>query len=154
MYKRQKQSPVDWVLGLGLGGHWLMVQPYLDKYRPVREGTLNPHNDYLGLLYQLGPFSVASYMWMQGLTIVYAWKLHIQSRDPFIQTYGRFMVGLMLISVVTNFMSNSFVERVTPAMILWVCAGLVFSMHRYVMEQAAAARVAARAPQAALIEEG
>lgn len=136
-----RQSPIDWMLGLGLGGHWLMVQPYLDKYRPVREGTLNPHNDYLGLLYQLGPFAVGSYLWMQALTIYYAWKLHLYGRDPFIQTYGRFMVGLMFISVVTNFMSNSFVERVTPAMILWVCAGLVFSMHRYVLEQAARERL-------------
>lgn len=137
---------LDLVLGVGLGGDLAMVQSYVDQYRSSRGGTLNPHNDYLTLLYQLGPVSVLCYVYMQGQIIVHALRNQRLTQDPFIRTFSSFAAALAALVFVTNTVSNSFVERVTPAMVLWTVAGLVFSQHRWLQHQAEAAPVAPEPP--------
>ncbi len=139
------QRPVmDLVLGAGLGGHWEMVQSYVDQFRSSRGGTLGPHNDYLSLLYQLGPLSVLGYLWMQGSVLVYAMRLRRLTTDPFIRTFSSMAAALSCLVFVTNFVSNSFVERVTPAMILWSIAGMVFAMVQWCEAERRRAREAAQ----------
>lgn len=126
-----KRPVMDLVLGAGLGGHWEMVQAYVDQYRPVRGGTLNPHNDYLTLLYQLGPVSVICYVTMQLLVVYHALKLKRRTKDRFKQVFASYAATLAVLVFPVNMASNSFVERVTPAMLLWTMAGLLYSMVRH-----------------------
>ncbi len=135
---------LDLVLGAGLGGHWEMVQSYVDQFRSSRGGTLGPHNDYLSLLYQLGPISVLCYLAMQASVLVHAWRLRRMTQDPFIRTFSSFAAALSCLVFVTNFVSNSFVERVTPAMVLWTVAGLVFAMYQWCQHEARRQRELAR----------
>lgn len=145
------QPVMDIVLGAGLGGHWEMVQKYVDQFRSVRGGTLKPHNDYLTLLYQLGPVAVVCYIVLQAKVIQYGLRVRRMTRDPFVRTFGSYAASLATLSFAVNFVSNSFVERVTPAMVLWTMAGLLYAQVHWVAAQqkAAAAKVVAEADQPA-----
>ena len=144
-----RQSPVDLLLGVGLDGHWKMVQPYVDQYRVNREGTLNPHNDYLTLLFQLGPLAVVSYIVIQLSVITHALRLVRTTKDRFVRIFACYAAGLASLVFMTNSVSNSFVERVSPAMFLWSMAGLLFAMYQYERREAeAATRTSAQSPLA------
>lgn len=140
-----KLPVLDIVLGAGLGGHWAMVQSYVDQYRSSRGGTLSPHNDYLSLLYQLGPVAVICYVTLQISMLYHAIRLRSLTEDRFVRTFASFATGLGTLVFVTNFVSASFLERVTPAMMLWTMAGLVYAMHAWALRERAARLAAQRA---------
>lgn len=141
-----KQPVMDLVLGAGLGGHWAMVQDYLDQFRSSRGGTLGPHNDYLALLYQLGPVSVFCYLMMQVEIVLYAVRLRAQTTDRFIRTFTAYATSMSCVVFVTNMISQSFLTHVTAAMVAWVSAGLLFAMVQHVRHQR---EPEAKAPSAA-----
>lgn len=144
-----RQPVWDLVLGAGLGGHWAMVQDYLDEFRSSRGGTLGPHNDYLALLYQLGPVSVVCYLTMQVEIVIHAVRLRAQTNDRFIRTFCAYAAGMSCVVFVTNMISQSFLSHVTSAMVAWVSAGLLFAMVHHVRhQQEAAAQPAPPPPRA------
>ena len=124
-----RQQPIDIVLGLGLGGHYEMTDMYADLYRSTEKSeNLDSHNDYLGLLYQLGPVAVVSYIVLQWQVLKQGVLVLREGASRAVRTYGAFMIALTAVTVVTNFLSNSFIQRVTVAWLFWGMVGLLFGM--------------------------
>ena len=123
-----RQSPMDILLGLGIGGHYEMTDMYADMYRSNEKSeNLDSHNDYLSLLYQLGPIAVLSYIVLQVEVVrqgLYVWK---NATDTWTARFGAYMVALTSVTVVTNFLSNSYIQRVTVAWLFWGMVGILFA---------------------------
>ena len=131
-----RQSPTDIVLGLGLGGHYEMTDMYADLYRSKEKSeNLDSHNDYLSLLYQLGPIALVCYLGLQATVIRVGWRLHKTATELWTRQWARYMVALTCVTFVTNFLSNSFIQRVTVAWLFWGGVGVLFACWR--QEQAA-----------------
>ncbi|MCB9730971.1 MAG: O-antigen ligase family protein [Deltaproteobacteria bacterium] len=125
------KSPLDILLGLGLGGHYEVTDAYADLYRSTKKSeNLDSHNDYLTLLFQLGPIAVACYVWLQVIVIQHGLELHRWAKDHWDASFGRYMVAMCVVVFVTNALSNSFVQRVTVAWLFWGMVGVLFALHR------------------------
>ncbi|MBN1337611.1 MAG: O-antigen ligase family protein [Deltaproteobacteria bacterium] len=114
------------VLGLGLGGHWTVVDRWV-KGHQMFVPTLDPHNDFLLLLYQVGPAGLIAY-------VVLLWRVMQESRavireadGPWARLLGAFVLAFAAVVLVTNGVSNSFVHRTSPAWYFWGFAGLIFA---------------------------
>lgn len=123
-----RQSPTDILLGLGLGGHYEMTDMYADMYRSNEKSeNLDSHNDYLSLLYQLGPIAVISYIALQIEVIRQGLFVFRNALDSWTRRFGAYMIALTSVTVVTNFLSNSFIQRVTVAWLFWGMVGILFA---------------------------
>jgi hypothetical protein len=117
----------DIFLGLGLGKHAMLTSPlYSAHYFDPAVGYIDPHNDYLSLLYQMGPTAAICYVVFQIQVMVAGVKLSRIGRSPWARELGMFAVGLTCTVFVTNFVSNAFVSRVTTGWYYWGLAGLMF----------------------------
>jgi O-antigen ligase len=134
-FQAYTDSPLgDMVLGLGLGKQWLMTQQYFDEYASARFGYVDPHNDYLTLLYQLGPIAVLCYLGQQLLVILYAIKIMARRFDRFSYYFAAFCAGLCVTATLTNFLSNAFVSRTTLGWYFWGFAGLLYAEWRSIRD--------------------
>ena len=125
------QPPADIVLGLGLGGHYEMTDMYADLYRSkAKSENLDSHNDYLSLLYQLGPIALVCYLSLQVTVLRIGMLLHRRAKDLWTRRWARFMVALTCVTFVTNSLSNSFIQRVTAAWLFWGGVGVLFACWR------------------------
>ncbi|MCB9766071.1 MAG: O-antigen ligase family protein [Alphaproteobacteria bacterium] len=131
-----KRPPMDILMGLGLGGHYEVTDAYADLYRSTKKReNLDSHNDYLTLLFQLGPIAVACYLYLQGIVIRRGLELHRWGKRTFDGFLGRYLVALCAAVFITNFLSNSFISRITVAWLFWGSVGILFSSHRELKEQ-------------------
>ena len=90
--------------------------------------TLDPHNDQLLLLYQIGPFGVLSYLAMQwGVIRVGREIVSMEHADRFARTFAIFTMAFTAMVFVTNSVSNSFVHRTSPGWYYWCFCGLLFA---------------------------
>jgi hypothetical protein len=123
-----EQPWTNLVLGLGLYGYADLTSDWLSKFSPGGIRTIDPHNDYLTLLYQLGPLAVAAYLWMQWNVARTAIAIARRTKDVWERSLCHFLVGMTATVVVTNAVSNAFVQRTTLAWYYWGVAGLVFAL--------------------------
>ncbi len=123
-----KQPWTNLILGLGLYGYADLTSDWLSKFSPGGIRTIDPHNDYLTLLYQLGPVAVAAYLWMQWDVVRNAIVVADRSDDAWDRSLCHFLVGMTATVVVTNSVSNAFVQRTTLGWYYWGVAGLVFAL--------------------------
>jgi hypothetical protein len=112
------QSPLDLVAGVGL-----------DRQRTLNHHALDAHNDYLSLLFQLGPAGLATFLVFHALVVHTAWSLR-RSPDPDTQAFAHFAIALTAMVVVDNFLSNSYINRVHIAWLYWALCGAVFALDR------------------------
>ncbi len=120
----------DIFLGLGLGRHRVLTEPlYSHHYYDPSVGYIDPHNDYLSLMYQMGPTALICYVVFQVQVMRAGWELRKVGRTPWAREFGVFMVALTLTVFLTNFLSNSFVSRITLGWYYWGMAGLLFGEH-------------------------
>jgi len=96
--------PHTWLLGRGLGGH---VGLHRD---------LDPHNEYLSLLFQLGPLGLLAWAWLA----LAALRLAVRTDTP----EGRLAAGLLVAVVATNAISNEWLTRATLQWVTWGAVGL------------------------------
>ncbi|MFT5585568.1 MAG: O-antigen ligase [Cognaticolwellia sp.] len=126
-----KQSPTDMLLGLGLGGHYQMTDGYADMYRSMEKSdNLDSHNDYLSLLFQLGPIALVSYVGLQVTVIRRGRFLAKVTLDPLQRSFCHYVMALTVATVVTDFLSNAFIQRVTIAWLFWGMVGVMYGMLR------------------------
>ncbi len=117
----------DIFLGLGLGKQTTLTEAmYSVRYYTPDVGYIDPHNDYLSLMYQMGPIAVLCYVAFQVQVMRTGMELARIGRSPWAREFGHFMVGLTLPVFVTNFVSNSFISRITVGWYYWGMAGLLF----------------------------
>jgi O-antigen ligase len=125
--KYMQQSPWDLILGLGLGGQRAMTIDWVRLFH-AKHTTLDPHNDMLLVLFQLGPLGVATYLGFQYQTVKYALKLR---NAPESTRFGKglavYVIALTATVFVTNSISNSFVHRTSPGWYYWCMCGLMFA---------------------------
>ncbi len=129
MAEFMKQSPADQIFGLGLGGHYEMTDAYANLFRSTEKSeNLDSHNDYLGLLYQLGPIATLSYIALQVQVFIQGLFVHRSAQSAWSRRFGAFMVALCSVTVITNFLSNSYIQRVTVAWLFWGLVGVLFAI--------------------------
>lgn len=116
----------DLVMGIGLGGHRLTTLDWSRAFHRVGL-TLDPHNDYLLLLYQMGPLGVLTYVGMCLVAFREAVFLARRGVDPWTRAFGGAVAGLTVGVLVTNGVSNSFIHRSAPGWYYWCFAGLVIA---------------------------
>ncbi len=120
----------DIFLGLGLGKQHLLTEPlYSVHYYTPSVGYIDPHNDYLSLMYQMGPTALICYIIFQVQVMRSGLELGRIGRSAWAREFGIFMVALSCTVFFTNFISNSFVSRVTLGWYYWGMAGLLFGEH-------------------------
>jgi hypothetical protein len=123
-----EQPWTNLILGLGLYGYTEVTSDWLSKFSPGGIRTIDPHNDYLTILYQLGPLAVAAYVFLQWEVARNALAIADRSENPWDRSLCHFLCGLTATVVVTNSVSNAFVQRTTLAWYYWGLAGLVFAL--------------------------
>jgi hypothetical protein len=117
----------DIFLGLGLGKHRVLTEPlYSAHYYDPAIGYIDPHNDYLSLMYQMGPTALICYVVFQIQVIRSGLYLGRRGRSAWAREFGLFMVAVSCTVFLTNFLSNAFVSRVTLGWYYWGMAGLLF----------------------------
>lgn len=122
----------DLMMGLGLGHHWALQRPFFNLM--VFEST-NPygydtHSDYLAILYQMGPLAIFAYLGLQIQVLRYSWKVRQLTRDDWTRSFTSYVIAVTMAPFLTNSISNSFNSRVSPAWYLWSLAGMIFVLHR------------------------
>ena len=130
MHEYLKYPIGDIFLGLGLGKNYILTEPlYSDRYFNPAVGYMDPHNDYLSLMYQMGPTALVCYVVFQLQVMRSGLELGRIGRSPWAREFGLFMVALSCTVFLTNFLSNSFVSRITLGWYYWGMAGLLFGEH-------------------------
>lgn len=125
------RGPIDILFGLGLGGQYELTDAYSDLYRSTKKSeNLDSHNDYLTLLYQLGPIAVVSYVMLQIQVIRRGLELSRWGGERFEGKLGRYGVAMCGVVFATNSLSNSFINRITIAWLFWAIVGALFAAHR------------------------
>jgi O-antigen ligase len=120
----------DMFLGLGLGKQYTLTEPlYSVHYYTPSVGYIDPHNDYLSLMFQMGPTAVICYVIFQIQVMRSGFELSRIGRSPWAREFGLFMAALSLTVFFTNFVSNSFISRITVGWYYWGMAGLLFGEH-------------------------
>lgn len=141
----------DFILGSGLGGHFLMTQDWVDAHNANKE-TLDPHNDMLLILFQWGPVGVWVYMAMMWKTVKISWALQLTTPDRFVRLFARFTIALTAAVFVANAVSNSFVHRTSPGWYFWGIVGLACAMWQHEQRRLAAEARRLRAVEAGVVE--
>jgi len=125
-------------------GRFAMWQETIDRYvenRPFQQMfgaglgrdrldsrfKVDAHNDYLSILYQLGPIGALLTLWFHALVARESWRLAKFSKDPWNIIYGHFMVSVSAMCFVANTLSNAYVSRAHSAWLYWALAGLTFA---------------------------
>jgi len=126
----------DFILGIGLGGQRLMTLDWVKRFGAMHI-TLDPHNDFLLLLFQIGPFGVLCYLAIQWKVYKAARAIHAMPHaDRFARNLGTFATALTAMVFVTNCISNSFVHRTSPGWFYWCVCGLMFAEYADLKKQA------------------
>lgn len=132
-----RQPLGDIALGLGLGGHWLLTRDFYNPYALAQQGFVDPHSDYLTLMYQLGPIALISYIFMQFQVVKYGIRLNAIGRDAWAREFGAFMVALTATAVCTTAISNAFIQRTTLGWYYWGLAGIMFAEYFWEVDRRA-----------------
>jgi len=130
------QAPLaDILMGLGIGKHWLLTRGAFNPYSMASDGYVDPHSDYLTMTFQVGPIATISYVIMQIQVVRIGLQVHRHSPDRRAAEFGAFTAALCVGATVANFVSNSFINRVTPAWVLWSFAGITFAEHQQLVRE-------------------
>jgi hypothetical protein len=129
----------DQILGPGLGQHLVLTLDFVRQFHTRKGFQLDPHNDMLLLLYQIGPFGVLIYLWMQWKVLKIAAEVRILAAGERFATHLAAYVSAMTVMVfVTNIVNNSFIHRTSPGWYYWCICGLLFAEYGQLKRIAAA----------------
>lgn len=146
MAEYTSRSWAEMLFGLGLGGHRLTTLDWSRAFH--RMGlTLDPHNDYLLFLYQMGPLGVVVYLGMVWGVVRAALLVLRNGEDRWSRGFAASMIGLSVGVFVTNGVSNSFIHRSAPGWYYWSLAGVIVAEAIAVRHRLVAARQGARRPR-------
>lgn len=122
-----KRPFTDILLGLGIGKHWLLTRAYYNPYAVARNGYVDTHNDYLNITFQLGPIASGMFVFMQAIAIRAGLYINRYSPNRLAARFGAYVVALTSAAMVTSFVSNAFVTRVTLSWYYWSFVGLALA---------------------------
>ncbi len=146
MAEYTSKSWAEMLFGLGLGGHRITTLDWSRAFHRIGL-TLDPHNDYLLFLYQMGPLGVIVYLGMVWGVVRSGLLVLRHGSDRWSRGFAASMVGLSLGVVVTNGVSNSFIHRSAPGWYYWSLAGLVVAEAIAVKQRLVAEGKAERRPR-------
>lgn len=114
----------DKILGLGANQHTVLTAQFSHMYLSEAKDT---HNDYLSMLFQMGPFALLAYLAMQVQVIRYALRLRALTTQVFWRSFASLVIGLDLCQFFANAISNAFIHRTTIGWYFWGLAGVLFA---------------------------
>ena len=119
-YEFSLYSPLEWMLGVGLGEHRMLYSERVDV-------GMASHNDFLALFFQTGLAGFLTYLSVLGG----AFRLSFSRRHT---PMGAFVVALVMMAVVMNAMSNAYISRVNLSWVLFAFLGAVMGAARQAEE--------------------
>ncbi len=123
-------------IGLGFGAHTELTNSAFFAFDPASNKDLDPHNDVLFLLYDLGPLALLSYGAMTWMSIVACLRLYRQGHTWQEKHLGAMCACAMMALTVNNLISNGTVKRVTIGWMFWIFAGIAYgTLRRYRLEE-------------------
>jgi hypothetical protein len=121
------------LLGVGMGDHRSLYDETMERGRAS-------HNDYLTLLFQLGPLGPLLYLVMLAYGAQIAWRLRSVATRPWEQLIADFTLAMSGTVLTMNFFSNSFVSRINTAWIYWGAVGLTLAVYARLQREGVAPR--------------
>jgi O-antigen ligase len=100
----------------------------LEQHKQLNDRHLDAHNDYLALLFQMGPIALIAYLAFQAQLALVAWRIRSTTTDEAARTFANFVIALDAMVLITNFLSNSYINRVHVAWLFWGFGGLLFAL--------------------------
>ena len=116
------------LLGLGFSNHYELT----NMYNPITERghqSVDPHNDYLTIMYQAGPLAAVAYIGMQIMGVRYAFKLLHTDASRVIKQIALITIAMTPAAFFANSISNSFVTRTTIGWYFWTLVGIVMASY-------------------------
>mgnify|MGYP003705946191 FL=1 len=119
------------MLGLGYGAHTELTNSAFFAFDAASNKDLDPHNDILYMLYDLGPLSLFSYMGMTWMGTKACFTLHKLGQTWQEKQLGAICACSMIALTINNLISNGTVKRVTIGWMFWVFAGIAYGTLKY-----------------------
>lgn len=114
------------VIGLGYGAHTELTNSAFFAFDAASNKDLDPHNDVLYLLYDLGPLSLIAYGGMTWMGIKQCLQLNVVGRTWQEKHMGAMCACAMIALTINNLISNGTVKRVTIGWMFWIFAGIAY----------------------------
>jgi len=114
------------MLGLGFGAHTELTNSTFFAFDIASGKDLDPHNDVLYILYDLGPLALFSYAGMTWVSIKACFTLHKIGHTWKEKQLGAMCACAMLALTLNNLLSNGTVKRVTIGWMFWIFAGIAY----------------------------
>ena len=118
---------LDQIMGLGYGAHTELTNSAFFAYDAASSKDLDPHNDILYLLYDLGPISLLSYAGLTWLSLKASYKLYKYGHTWEERHMGAMCLCALVALTINNSISNGTVKRVTIGWMFWLFAGFAFA---------------------------
>ena len=126
----------DLLLGWGYGYHYIFTRANYSPFSLVMGGYVDVHNDFLRVLYEVGPFGVILFHGMMFMVVWYGLKLIKISKDPTHRDIGAMGIAVSFGFFTNQLLSNGINSRVTPAWGYWCFALAIFILLREYEEEA------------------
>ena len=131
----------DQILGPGLGQHMVLTLDFVRQFHTRKGFELDPHNDLLLLLYQIGPIGLGIYLWMQWKVLKTAAAVRLLApTDRFATHLAAYVSAMTVMVFITNIVNNSFIHRASPGWYYWCMCGLLFAEYGQLRREAEAKR--------------
>jgi hypothetical protein len=125
----------DQILGMGLGEQFIAFTGF------------EPHNDYLAMLFQVGPVGMVSGFAVVAVSVYYARQAARQTTDPWIRSIANFSAALTLAVLPVSFITNGYYVRTSAGWYAFGIAGLGFGLALATRPAAAVEANPSRPPQ-------
>lgn len=126
---------ISQLIGLGYGAHTELTNSAFFAYDAASNKDLDPHNDILYLLYDLGPLSLVTYGGLTWISLKACYKLYKQNNSWEERQLAAMCACTMIALTINNSISNGTVKRVTIGWLFWIFAGIAFGALKYHREE-------------------
>jgi len=116
------------LIGLGFGEHYELIRTSFLEFDAKSSRNLDTHNDFLRMLYNLGPFALLAYIFMALRCVLLGWKINKYGSTQTERDLGAMCACLMIGLLLNNALSNGTFSRTTIGWIFWVIGGITFGL--------------------------
>ena len=120
----------DLILGWGYGYHYIFTRANYSPFSLVMGGYVDVHNDFLRVLYEIGPIGVMLFHGMMFMVVWYGFKLIKISKESIHTDIAAMGIAVSFGFFTNQLLSNGINTRVSPAWGYWCFALTIFILLR------------------------
>jgi hypothetical protein len=116
------------LIGLGFGEHYELIRTSFLEFDAKSSRNLDTHNDFLRMLYNLGPVALIVYLLMSFRCIKLGWNFNYLGETKEEREVGAICAAIMFSLLLNNALSNGTFSRTTIGWLFWLFGGILFGM--------------------------